>query len=52
MAGHILDDRHCARRYRPLTLIRGRRQGDLAKYPGKSMKLACIHIPYDTSQEM
>jgi hypothetical protein len=50
VVGHVLDDRHRARRDRPLTLIRGRHLGDLAEHPGNSMKLACIHITYDTSQ--
>lgn len=50
--GYVLDDRHRARRDRPLTLIRGRCLGDLAEHPGKAMELACIHIPYDTSHEM
>jgi hypothetical protein len=52
VGGHVLDDRHRTRGDGPLTLIRGRRLGDLAEHPGKAMKLACIHIPYDTSQGM
>lgn len=50
--GHVFDDRHRARRHRPLTLICGRYLGDLAEHPGKAMKLTCIHIPYDTSSTM
>jgi hypothetical protein len=37
--GHVLDDRHRARRHRPLTLIRGRYLGDLAEHPGKTVEL-------------